>query len=146
MGTNAEKRGRNVQAPWSTTGWYSDEYWAARDPKLDELVQKEGRGRINPYGNYEDRPGKAISAMMHNPCPTLAFVPVIVWFGLFLFDKSQNVLWWAIIQLVLCLMASIFVAAITAFRIPSWHRARKAAKGYVAEHGGTFPPELLWYR
>ncbi|MFB2557061.1 hypothetical protein [Herbiconiux liangxiaofengii] len=142
------KRGRrpNLQAPWSEKGWYSDEYEAARDPEVERVVEQAGRS-LHPYGYKDNRPGLAISPVFHNPYLNLPLTGVFVWGGLFLFEKLRDD---AFVAAVVCLIFFSLVALIgvvmSALRAPGWHRARRDVRAYIAEHGGPFPPELLWYR
>lgn len=138
------KRGKSVQMPWSNKGWSTDEYYADRDRDLDKKVEQAGRG-VNPYGYYEDRPGLAISPVMHNPYFTYVLAGVNAWLAWFSFDKLAGLLWLAVSVCVFFGLIALIAIVMTSLRVPGWHRARKVAKAYVAEHGGKFPSELKWY-
>lgn len=138
------RRDGPIQMPWSDEGWYTDEYHAERDQVLDKKVEAVGKG-LNPYGYYTDRPGLAISPMMHNPYFSFVLAGAFAWLGWFIFDKLIGVLWLAIVLCAFFGLIAILAVVISAFRIPGWHRARKVAKAHVTEHGGEFPSELKWY-
>lgn len=138
--------GRRVlrQAPWSRRGWYTDEYYASRDAALDKKVEAAGKG-LNPYGYYEDRPGLAISPVMHNPYFAFGHTVVFAWLGFFLLGKLGETGWPTYVLAIFCEIVALLALVMGALRIPGWHHARKIAKAHVAAHGGTFPPELRWY-
>lgn len=148
--SDGKKRGRReaerakLQWPWSNRGWSTDEYRSQRDADLDRKVEEAGP--VLPYGYYEDRPGLAISPLMHNPYLNLVFGPVFVWLGLFVLDKLHEVLGLAIGLAIFFGLVGAVVLIVSAVRIPGWHRARRLARDHIAEHGGNYPPELRWYR
>lgn len=139
-----EASGRPFQWPWSRKGWYTDEYRTSRDQELDAKVEDSGKG-LNPYGYYTDRPGLAISPLMHNPYFGFLFVPLGGWLIWFLLGKGAADSWWTLALICLVGLVGLLAAVMSALRIPGWHRARKLARAHVAEHGGDLPPELRWY-
>lgn len=141
---NGRRRGKAIQMPWSNKGWYTDEYYTERDRALDQKVEATGKG-LNPYGYYTDRPGLAISPMMHNPYFSFVLAGVFAWLGWFVFDKLIGMLWLAVVVAAFFNLVALLAVIMSIFRIPGWHRARKVARDYVAEHGGKFPSELKWY-
>ena len=117
---------------------------AERDPVLDELITAEGRGKIDPRGYRSDRPNSAVLGAPHNPHYALAVDAMFVAFGVFLFVKLSDS-WLGIVLLAsfagLAVLSGFFIVR----RIPAWHRARRVARDYVAEHGDKFPPQLrVW--
>ncbi|GAA4667942.1 hypothetical protein GCM10025780_07950 [Frondihabitans cladoniiphilus] len=71
----------------------------------------------------------------------LGSIPFVI-LGLFLFTKTDSTVWLAILLLFLFGGGGIFIAVMSARRIRPWHRARRAAKTYIAEHGGSMPRRL----
>jgi len=69
----------------------------------------------------------------------------VVIVSVFILDKLHAVLWFAIPFVVVLALAFGAFALAGALRIPSWHRARRRAREYIAENGGKFPPDLRWY-
>jgi hypothetical protein len=69
---------------------------------------------------------------------SLVYVPL----GIFLFVKLSTALWLAISLLVFFVGLSALSLIFSIRRIPAWHRARRVAREYLAEHGGRMPPEL----
>ena len=130
--------------PWVRNGWYTDEYYANRDRELDEKVEKTGKG-LNPYGYYTDRPGLVISPLMHNPYFGYPFVLLGGWLIWFLLDRGATGSWLVFALIILVGFVALFVLIMSTLRIPGWHRARRLARAYIAEHGGEFPAELRWY-
>ncbi|MHA6667555.1 hypothetical protein ACX3O0_01665 [Homoserinimonas sp. A447] len=111
---------------------------------MDKKVEAAGKG-LNPYGYYEDRPGLAMSPVMHNPYFSFGHTVVFGWVGLFLFGKLDETGWLTFVLVIGCEVVAVLALVMGVLRIPSWHRARKVAKAHVAAHGGSFPPELRWY-
>lgn len=140
-----EPRAR-VQAPWSSKGWYADEIRRGRDPEILRIYEVAGRGKVNPIGYREGTPALAVSPATHNPWLRLPLALIGAGAGAFLFVQlSASPVWawlaggafWAIAVLII----------VTAIRqIPSWHRARRMVREYLAEHPGKFPLELRWYQ
>jgi hypothetical protein len=136
---------RRWNLPWSNKGWYADEVNSQRDPKLEQLVQAEGRGKLDPGGYREDRPIYAVRGAPHNPYRAILVALIIIPLGFFLFDKLYAALWAAILLLVFFAGLPVVSIVFSARRIPAWHRARKVALEYISKNGGEMPRELrIW--
>lgn len=139
------KKGRDdVQLPWRDKGWYADMQDASRDAALDEQLRRDA-GPIPATLGSRNRPGMAISPAMNNPYFTGGLALLFGWVAWFLFDKLQSDIVAAVLVASFFGIGSLGIALFSAIRIRSWHRARRVAKAWVAEHGGEIPPELRWY-
>ena len=71
----------------------------------------------------------------------LGSIPIVL-IGLFVFTKTESTLWLAMLLLLFFGGGGILIAVMNARRIRPWHRARRAAKTYIAVHGGEMPRRL----
>ena len=133
----------DVQLPWSDEGWYADDA-EARETDVDRYA-REGEGRFRSRAHDHRRAGYAIVPATHNPYFNFVFPPLAIYVSVFLIEKMQDTLWFVIPFVVLLLVAFVGIAVVSALRIPAWHRARRRAREYIAEHGGKFPADLRWY-
>ena len=142
MSGPVEGKGRGrVNAPWSDKGWYAQEQRRGRDPVLKQLIEEQARGRRSPVIRF-DRPGAAIGAASANPYINACLGIGMAVFSSFIFDKLQGTPWAAWVVGGFFLAGGVMVILMESTRAPAWHRARKVAKAYVAEHGGRLPPEV----
>lgn len=132
--------GSNVQLPWSEKGWYGDQRRAQRDPELERRIQESSPG-MNPIGFRRDAPIRAAGRTMNNPYLNLISGVFACSFGVFLFVQvGPNV--WGWLLLVVFVGMGLFILVHELIRVPRWHRARRIAREYIAEHGGQMPDEL----
>jgi hypothetical protein len=115
-----------------------------RDTNLDALIRESSRG-IDPGGFRERHRVYAVARPAHNPYFTLVGGIVLVPCSIYVLVQMQNALVFAILALVFVDGIYLVLLAFTIRRIPVWHRARRIARAYIAEHGGSMPPELkVW--
>jgi hypothetical protein len=132
----------SIQAPWSSKGWSTDEYYAERDPVLDE-IDATTRGPL-PYVRA-DRPGLRIAAGTNNPYLSIVLiVPAMIAAGAILYSDLSGSPGIAVLVAVLFGVGTLVVLGTNLMRVPSWHSARKLAREKLAE-GQKLPPELRWY-
>lgn len=132
-----------IQPPWSNKGWYADES-KDRETDVDRYArQREGRFRSRVHDH--DRPGYVLTPVTHNPYLNLASVPLMIWAGAFLLDKLSEAPWGAVALSSFFWLLAAAVALVSVLRIPAWHRARRRAREFIAEHGGKFPGDLRWF-
>jgi hypothetical protein len=138
------KARHEIQAPWSTEGWSTREDEKDPDPELDRELQKAA-GPTRGTAYVRRSPGLAINPVMNNPYFSGALGAPFGWAAWFVFDKLQE-------QIVLAFAIAGFfgfvalVAVLVSIRrVPAWHRARRVARAWIAEHGGVMPSDLRWY-
>jgi hypothetical protein len=137
----AQRRER-IQLPWEAKGWYTDQQEASRNPDIDEQLGRRS-GVIPGTLGSRNRPGMAINPAMNNPYINIALAMVFVWLALFVFGKLQENLLAAVLTACFFGVISFVIVLVSVIRIPSWHRSRRDAKAWVAEHGGEIPLGLL---
>jgi hypothetical protein len=122
-------------------------YVAAREASIEvEAIVQAAEGRIRARAHRHDRPGYVLTPVMHNPYLNLPLVVVFIGVGVFMLGKLDEVPGWIVFPFVdLVCLAGLALLVSAAARIPSWHRARRAAREYVEQHGGRFPPDLRWH-
>lgn len=118
---------------------YAKQKRAARDPKLDAIIQAQGRNGKNPMGVYAEQKLYSSTAR-HNPYLNIVIAVLLLALGIFIATKVSDFWPWVILGITIALVLVIVIQ--NAVRAPSWHRARKAAKEYVKKHGGEVPEEL----
>lgn len=132
------RRNPNIQWPWETEGWATEEYRARRDEALDDVVRSALKGAPSFYGVRQHHASV-------NPYTNLLILPIMGPFCWFLATKLGHEWWgWLVVAFFGLLAGTIFVAS--ARMIPGWHRARAAAREYTQARGIPFPRELRWYR
>lgn len=89
------------------------------------------------------KPWPVFTPLMNNPYPNILLGGLYVWVGWFLLTKLGAP--WGWVLLGLFGIGGLWLVALFVRKIPSWHRARRVARAYIAEHGGRMPPELRWY-
>ncbi len=138
---NQEGAGAGLNAPWSENTPYAQERRSRRDPVLDELIQAEGRGKVNPYGFRRDASIRAVGKAANNPYLNLFQAGLAIFLGGFIAYQLRDTVWAWIVGGIFGLL-SLAIIVYNLYRAPAWHRARRVAKAYVAENGGQFPDEL----
>lgn len=79
----------------------------------------------------------------HNPYWNIALGLGGVWVGTFVFSKLFDNIWLALLAGGFLVLSGIWIVLTQAGRVPGWHRARRAAKRYLAMRGGgKLPPEV----
>lgn len=134
------QRRAGVNLPWSDRNSYGDLKRSRRNRALEEHIAR-GLGGRDPYGFRRDAPGRAVSAARNNPWLNIVFglVGVTVVCSVFFGIGDRSVLSWIMLGVGgLCVVIIIQ----NLIRVPRWHRARRIAKRYIAEHGGELPEEL----
>ena len=137
--------GSRVNLPWSSKGWYADSLRRARDPELEALTQAEGRGKVNPFGFYQSRPIDSVSGPAHNPYIAAVEGLILLPFSAWLITALWSIPWLAILLTVIFGGCGLLLVVISVRRIPAWHRARRVAKRYVAEHEMKLPIEMRFW-
>jgi hypothetical protein len=139
------RRRERIQLPWEDKGWYTDSQEASRDPNIDEKLGRRSEVIPGTLGG-RNRPGMAINPAMNNPYTNIALAMVFAGGALFLFGKLQSDLVGAVLVASFFGVGSLLIFVLAVIRIPAWHRSRRVAKEWVAEHGGEIPLELRWYQ
>lgn len=105
-----------------------------------------------PWAIVEDHPNGHVGVatpwpvftpLMNNPYPNILLGGLYVWLGWFLLTKLGAP--WGWVLLGLFGIGGLWLVALFVRKIPSWHRGRRLARAYIAEHGGRMPPERRWY-
>lgn len=130
-----------LNAPWSENTPYARGRRSRRDPVLDKLIQAEGRGKVNPYGFRRDASIRAVGKAANNPYLNLFQAALGIFLGAFIAYQLRESVWAWVVGGVFGLL-SLAIVVYNLYRAPAWHRARRVAKAYVAEHGGSIPDEL----
>lgn len=138
---NQNDSGAGVHKPWSEESPYAQERRSRRDPILDELIQAEGRGKVNPYGFRRDASIRAVGKAANNPYLNLFQAALGIFLGGFIAYQLRDTVWAWVVGGAFALL-SLAIIVYNLYRAPAWHRARRVAKDYIAENGGTLPDEL----
>jgi hypothetical protein len=134
---------QRVQLPWSSDGHHADEVRRRRDPELMRVIREaEGKGIFGSAG-MSGLPAWQVVNATHNPYWNIGLGGGFMWVGAFVFDKLAENLWAALLVGGFFIVGGVWVACVQIGRVPGWHRARRAAKQYLARRGGgTLPPEV----
>ncbi len=140
--------GESNVAPSDPSGWYGQHARSRRDPVIQEIIRTSGSDKVNPIGyNESDIPAVSItmSSVSHNPYMYLVPCGALVGAGFFFLSVLSPPLWVALATAVGCWSVALWVLVKALQRIPSWHRARRRVREYLAENPGRFPNELRWF-
>jgi lysozyme family protein len=135
-------------APFDTNGWYGEHARSRKDPVIQEIIRTSGSPKVNPIGyNESDVPAisMSMSAVSHNPYAYLVPSGAFIIGGFFMLSALSPTMWVAVSVAIGCWLLGLWVFYKAVQRIPSWHRARRRVRAYLAENPGRFPNELRWF-
>jgi hypothetical protein len=141
--TQPERAESPLQAPWNPPEWWKTGQRAGRDPGLDRVLRRFGGGR--PSSAYAS-PLSMTTPFFANPYINVTIAVFSVGFasfmGVSLRPPVAGIVFGGLVGAI-----ALFVAVLSLWQIPKWHRLRHVAKVYLARHpGGKMPPELRWYQ
>lgn len=128
------------QAPWEAHGWFADQVEADRSPELARL-EADIDGSVLPAAR---RPGQVINPAVSNPYIAFVLVAAVAGSLGFAFVRVGSLGLTLAVGIpvgAICLA----VVAVSVWRIPKWHSARRRARELARNEGVPFPRELRWY-